>query len=254
MSPHVETFGNGPDVVLLHGWGLHGGIWMPVRDALAERFTLHIVDLPGHGHSRSARFTGLRDLADQVAGVLPREYALCGWSLGGQVAMALALGGASIHKLLLVSTTPCFAQRADWPHAMTPAVLADFAARLAADYRKTLLNFLNLQALHDAAARRTIHALRDELFARGEPHPDTLSAGLNVLSETDLRPDAPSIRASTLIVHGDRDALTPFGAGGWLAGALPHARMLAFERCAHVPFLSHPDTFVRAATEFLQEP
>lgn len=254
MSLHVDIQGNGPDLVLLHGWGLHGGIWNPVRDALAEWFTLHIVDLPGHGHSRSARFGDLRDLADQVADVLPKEYALCGWSLGGQIAMALALSNASIRKLLLVSTTPCFVQRADWRHAMTPAVLANFAARLAVDYRKTLLNFLNLQALHDSAARKTIHALREELFARGEPHPDTLGAGLNVLAETDLRPVVSDIQPSTLIVHGDRDALTPLGAGDWLAGALPNARLLPFERCAHVPFLSHPAAFVQAATGFLQEP
>jgi pimeloyl-[acyl-carrier protein] methyl ester esterase len=252
MTLHVETTGQGPNLVLLHGWGLHGGIWNPVRDALAREFTLHIVDLPGHGYSRAARFGSLSDLAAQVAAVLPRDYALCGWSLGGQVALRLALDGANIGKLILVSTTPCFAQRADWPHAMTPAVLADFASRLSSDYRKTLLNFLNLQALNDGAARKTIHALRDELFARGEPHPDALGAGLQVLAETDLRGQVGGIRTPSLSIHGDRDALTPFEAGEWLAQSVGDGTLLAIERCAHVPFLSYPDCFASETTSFLR--
>lgn len=252
MSVHVEVTGSGPALVLLHGWGMHGGIWQPVRDALAARFTLHIVDLPGHGFSRAENFGNVREVAAQVARALPQSYALCGWSLGGHVAMALADSGAPIHSLVLVATTPCFVQQADWPHAMTPAVLAEFSSRLASDYRKTLLNFLNLQALNDARARATIHALRSELFARGEPSADALNAGLNVLAHSDLRSAIPHIAQPTLVIHGDRDALTPLGAGRWLAATLPDARLIEMPQCAHVPFLSHPEAFSAAVIDFLE--
>ena len=47
----VHTQGRGPDVVLLHGWGLHGGVWARIADHLAADFTVHSVDLPGHGAS-----------------------------------------------------------------------------------------------------------------------------------------------------------------------------------------------------------
>ncbi|PIQ13165.1 MAG: pimeloyl-[acyl-carrier protein] methyl ester esterase, partial [Hydrogenophilales bacterium CG18_big_fil_WC_8_21_14_2_50_58_12] len=47
MSMHIEIVGSGPYLALLHGWGMHGGVWDGVRDALAQRFRLHIVDLPG---------------------------------------------------------------------------------------------------------------------------------------------------------------------------------------------------------------
>ena len=55
MSPslYFETSGRGRDVVLVHGWGLHGGVWARVAAALADHFTVHQVDLPGHGHSAS---------------------------------------------------------------------------------------------------------------------------------------------------------------------------------------------------------
>ena len=52
MSLHVERSGHGPDVVLLHGWAMHGGVFAPLVERLASRFTLYLVDLPGHGYSR----------------------------------------------------------------------------------------------------------------------------------------------------------------------------------------------------------
>ena len=48
---HVEVRGSGPDLVLLHGWALHGGMWGPWLDHLATHRRLHVIDLPGHGHS-----------------------------------------------------------------------------------------------------------------------------------------------------------------------------------------------------------
>ena len=49
---HIETLGSGPSLVLLHGWALHGGVFAPLVQRLSDRYTLHLVDLPGHGHSR----------------------------------------------------------------------------------------------------------------------------------------------------------------------------------------------------------
>ena len=49
---HVEIRGTGPDLVLLHGWALHGGMWGPWLDELGRRARLHLIDLPGHGRSR----------------------------------------------------------------------------------------------------------------------------------------------------------------------------------------------------------
>lgn len=49
---HIDVTGQGPDLVLIHGWALQGGVFAPLVQRLADRFTLHLVDLPGHGHSR----------------------------------------------------------------------------------------------------------------------------------------------------------------------------------------------------------
>ena len=91
MSLHVEIRGQGPDLVLLHGWALHGGMWGSWLDELATHARLHLVDLPGHGHSPwIPALPSLAELARTVGPIVPPGAALVGWSLGGMIALELA--------------------------------------------------------------------------------------------------------------------------------------------------------------------
>jgi pimeloyl-[acyl-carrier protein] methyl ester esterase len=237
---------------LLHGWGLHGGIWDGVREALAERFRVHVVDLPGYGTSPACEPYTLEAIAHTVARALPEHTHVVGWSLGGQVALQWAkLAPQQIGKLILIGTTPCFRQREDWTHGLTNPVMAEFAASLEQDYEGTLKRFLSLQARSGDEARATIVALREKLFARGKPSIETLRAGLAILSELDLREELGSIQQDTLVIHGSHDTLTPPAAGQWLAQVLPHAQFEMVRGAAHAPFLSHLQATLDAMTRFL---
>ena len=87
---HIETLGSGPDLVLIHGWALHGGVFAPLARRLAPHFRLHLVDLPGHGLSRDPDETlDLRSVAVHVAAQTPPAIWL-GWSLGGLLALRAA--------------------------------------------------------------------------------------------------------------------------------------------------------------------
>ena len=49
---HIETHGSGPvPLVMIHGWAMHGGILAPLVEVLADRCTMYVADLPGHGYS-----------------------------------------------------------------------------------------------------------------------------------------------------------------------------------------------------------
>ena len=55
MNPlYSHTLGSGPDVVLLHGWGMHSGVWEDVVEALLDHHRVTVLDLPGHGYSRAS--------------------------------------------------------------------------------------------------------------------------------------------------------------------------------------------------------
>lgn len=252
---HVESVGAGPPLVLLHGFALHGGLFAPLLPALARRHRVHVVDLPGHGHSSCAVPATLDAIADAVADAVeahaPRARVL-GWSFGGQVALAWAhRRPASVDRLLLVCATPSFVTRADWHCAMSAATLLRFGDELGVAYKLTLQRFVTLQVQGSEAGRATLHQLRARLFERGAPSRATLNALLALLVETDLRAIVPKVRAPALVISGERDTLAPAAAGRWLASALPQARHVLLEGAAHAPFLSHPRAFERAVKDFL---
>ena len=73
---YVETLGEGPDLVLLHGWAMHSGIWGSVRSQLAQYFRLHLVDLPGHGVSPTPWIHGpdtLKNMSEMIMDSLPEQ-------------------------------------------------------------------------------------------------------------------------------------------------------------------------------------
>jgi pimeloyl-[acyl-carrier protein] methyl ester esterase len=153
---------------------------------------------------------------------------------------------ARVARLVLVASTPCFAERPDWPHAMKPATLAEFAAGLAADRDGTLARFVRLNALNGSRSREAVRTFTARLAAHGTPSSAALASGLDWLATTDLRDGAVSIEAPTLVVHGARDALTPVEAGRWLAGRIPGAKLLEIGAAAHLPFFSHREAFLAA--------
>jgi pimeloyl-[acyl-carrier protein] methyl ester esterase len=253
MSLYREQQGAGTDVVLVHGWGLHGGIWGDLPAQLAQRHRVSVVDLPGHGRSRGVPFPeDLPRLAQSVAQHLPASATWIGWSLGGLVAMSVALQSpAHVMRLVLVGSTPRFVQAPDWRGAMPPELLTQFAQELAGDYRATLQRFLSLQMGMDAAGRALLKTLRCEMFRHGEPDAAALIGGLAILRDTDLRPQLPRIACPTLIVHGEHDRLASASASEYLQAHMPDARRVCIDSAGHAPFLSHPDQFRTLLQDFL---
>jgi pimeloyl-[acyl-carrier protein] methyl ester esterase len=248
----IESAGTGPPLVLLHGWAMHSGLFAPLLPHLTDRFRVHRVDLPGHGRSATVAPYALDTIVAVIASAIARvaggaeaPLTLLGWSLGGAVALRWALTEPSrIARLIVTGTTPCFVARPDWPHAMAAATLRRFGDELAVSYRLTLQRFIALQVEGSEHARAARAQLRGELFARGEPSPETLHAALQLLGCTDLRGEVGAIRQPALVIAGARDVLTPPAAGEWLARALPRGAFRQIEGAGHAAFLSHSEAFV----------
>ena len=264
VAVHVESIGHGPPVVLLHGWAMHSGVWGPLFAALSRHHRVHAADLPGHGHSPplfahatssdgTARDT-LDTMVAAVAAAFARETGpliVVGWSMGGLVAMRWALTQPDrVGRLVLLCTTPRFVIGDDWPHAMSRETLDRFGDELQVAWKLTVQRFLALQVHGSEHGRAALSALRELLWARGEPSRPALAAALRMLADADLREEAARIRQPALVISGGRDTLALPAAGRWLAAAIPGARFAEIPGAAHAPFLSHPEALRALLEEF----
>lgn len=249
---HVETRGNGPDLVLLHGWAMHAGIFEALVTRLASDFTLHLVDLPGHGHSRdSAMPLALEPVVAALVERIPRATWL-GWSLGGLFALhAAATRSDAVAAIAMVCASPKFVRGDDWPQGMPPEVFRGFAAGLRSDYRGTLDRFIALEAFGSDDARGELRLLREEVFARGEPAAHVLADGLALLEGSDLRAALPGLTMPTLWLAGRRDRLVDPRAMQAAAAQVADARDVVVEHAGHAPFLTHADAVAQALRSFL---
>ena len=269
---HVDDYGGpGEPLLFIHGWGMHGGMWGGVLDELNKQHRVLAVDLPGHGYSNRSGDRGSRSeeqgasgeqnaaldaIVDQLAAQFSDVEALtvCGWSLGGQIALRWAMRHPDrVKRLVLVSSTPCFVQQADWQCAMHADILAAFAAALRQDYAATLRRFLALQVRGSEQEREQLATLRSSLQSRGEPDMAALEAGLGILRNADLRMELAKIGTPVLVIGGVRDTLTPMQASEYMAAHLPAAQLATIAGAAHAPFLSHRAEFVKHVADFLHE-
>lgn len=209
-----------------------------------------IIDLPGYGSE--PLIADFDAAVDAIAARLQPGTALGGWSLGAQLALAVAARHpAKVGKLLLVAGTTSFVQRDGWPYAMPPNMLAEFTAGIAADVEAMLPRFVGGFNRGDARAK----SVTAELLQLADPRPsgEVLATGLRWLRDVDLRSDAPRVACPTLLVHGAADPLMALGAAEALAALIPGAQLAVFDDCAHAPFLSRPDDFIARARDFLHD-
>lgn len=255
MRLHTETTGAGPDLVLLHGWGMNGAVWETVAESLSADYRVTIIELPGHGHSPFAGgLDSLRDWARACLSAAPDRAVWIGWSLGGQIAVQAALlSPRRVSGLVPVAASPCFVQADGWPHAVARGTLAGFAATLRDDPRTTLERFLALQVRGSAEARPTLRRLRQGLSDRPDPDPAALDRGLELLRETDLRDRLAGLQCPSLWLLGQRDTLVPAGVAEDIERLLPAARVRVIPGAGHAPFLSHGRESLAALAAFLEQ-
>lgn len=241
-------------MVLLHGWGSNGDVWHGLRLGLGTKRLIAAPDLPGYGDTDApSRYT-----ADTLSRILARRYKepclVCGWSMGGMMAIAWAEAfPETVRGLVLVSVTPSFIQRPGWLHGLSPNILGDFVEALNTDPLATLSRFYALQAHGGEAAREVVTALRESMMSKRAPTEEVLRWGLALLNTEDLRDRVRNIACPVLVIHGEQDRVCPVGAGKWLRENIKVSRLALHPRAAHVPFISHPTWFEARLEEFIRD-
>jgi len=204
---YAETIGQGEDVILVHGWGMHAGFWREFAALLADSYRVTSLDLPGHGRSEMIDEFSLSKVANALVKVSPEKAHWVGWSLGASIVLQLAaLYPERVHTLSLIAGNPKFTKVDDWQSGLETKELDLFHDNLKQNFHITLLRFLKLQTRGMAGSKSAFQILRDRLNECEAPHARALSSGVEILKIADLRAVMAQLKHTLLILLGTEDA------------------------------------------------
>ena len=241
-----------PHLVMLHGWGLHSGVWASFLPLLTPHFQITLIDLPGFG--KTGADISYADFFRELPGLVPQKAVWLGWSLGGAMALAMAdRHPERVQALCLMAATPCFVRRPDWQAAMPETSFSDFKNAVQEDAPITLEGFLALQCKGSVSMKTDLRFLQSVLATGKIPGVSALLRGLENLAHMDLRDALHALERPVQVVLGEKDVLIPVSLEKALKALNPAVSVTVIGGAAHLPFVSHAKACSDALLQFCRQ-
>jgi len=240
---HYEVAGDGPALILTHGYSSTGDMWAGQVGPLSKHFKVITWDMRGHGRSDYPEDPGqyseaatVEDMAALLDAVGAKEAVVGGLSLGGYMSLAFhATYPERTRALLIIDTGPGFKKdeaRDAWNAN---------AQRTAERYEQ---NGLPDPARVSAEVR----------LARHRDATGLARAARGMLAQKNARviESLPTIAVPAIVIVGAND--TPFlAASDYMAGKIPGAKKAVIEGAGHSANIDQPEAFNAALLGFLKD-
>ena len=238
---HYEVHGDGPPLILTHGYSSTSAMWREQIAPLSKHHRLILWDMRGHGQSdypddpnAYSEALTVMDIAALLDALGADRAIVGGLSLGGYMSLAFYRAHPErVRGLLIIDTGPGF--KKDEAREAWNKRAFDTAERLERE---------GLDVLKSASRERSMVQHRD---ARG-----LALAARGMLTQRDARviESLPTIKVPTLIVVGADD--TPFlAASDYMAAKIPGARKVVIPNAGHAVNIDQPKAFIDAVEPFL---
>jgi pimeloyl-ACP methyl ester carboxylesterase len=241
----LESEGSGadtsPSLLFVHGAGGNASIWDEQASFFQGKARIFRVELPGHGGSSGRGEEGIPDYAQWVRGFLeigpyPGPFVVIGHSMGGAVALQLALEPPpSLGGIVLIGTGAKL--------GVMPAIFQLLETDPEGFFRTIDLVAYGPDAPADLKKRGTD-------AVRTCPIP-VITKDFRACSRFDVRARLHEIRLPTLILCGEEDKLTPVRYSTFLAEHIPGSRLVLIPEAGHMVMMERPEPVNGAILEFL---
>lgn len=260
---YAKVWGEGPPVVLIHGWPLSGDSWDPISQALADSgFKAIAYDRRGFGRSEQPSSGYDYDtFADDLAAVMEatgatQDVTLVGFSMGGgEIARYLSRhGGKGVARVALISSVvPYMLQTPDNPDGVPQSTFDDMTQGMLQDrahfFTGFFKDFYGIGFIAKPVSEEVLHLSWITAMQAGL-RPTLASA--KAFATTDFRPDLASFTMPTLIIHGTADNTVPIDTSARaLAKAVPDATLIEYDGEAHGVFATQTDRLKDDLLDFI---
>ena len=244
MKVKYDVSGNGPAMILMHGWGCNGSTIQTIANIAAEQHTVYNIDLPGFGgSSEPATVWDVNDytvmLEHFVASLNIKNPIILGHSFGGRVGI-LYSSRNSVDKLVLVDSAGVK------PRRSFRYYLKVYTFKLGKMVTRLLVG------KETAAARIEQMRKRNGSSDYAMASPMMRSILVKVVNE-DLKHVMPSINVPTLLIWGENDTATPLRDAKIMERLIPDAGLVSFPGCGHYSFLDNPYQFAAVLRSFINK-
>lgn len=236
-------------IALIHGVGLDGSMWEPVREFLEPEYDVQIVELLGHGQRREPAPEGLTlaELAADVAGRLEPNTHLVGFSLGALVAQYLARFRPDLVASLVSVASVC--ARTPEEHAAVMVRLAsaasDFPATVEASIRRWYPEGTSVPAELVEATRKVL--------LNNDPQSFLACYRVFATADAEIAPELPRITVPSHAVTGELDPGSTPDMSARLAAAIPGCTYTVIRGTRHMMPVERPQELANTLTAFLKE-
>ena len=259
---HYLEAGNGPPIILIHGFLYHTVMWRKNIDALAEKFRVYAIDLWGWGYSEilKEKEYSFERYGKQVLGFMDalniKKATLGGQSMGGGISVYVAAHYPDrVDRLILVD----------------PAVIPYPMTTIGRIYQFPFIGEFMNAIPGDALMRNNIKTIwfydRNKVteeyckevlqpFCVKGSYAGSMFILRNVLKEPYVEKEAnllAKMSIPTLIIHGREDKSVPLDRSKRLNDLWKGSKLVIFDKAGHSPHEEYPEKFNKLAIEFLSE-
>lgn len=243
LLTHYEVHGKGKPVLLLHGWGDSVTGLHKLQAALAKKYKVIAVDLPGFGGTQAPEGVwGLDDYAYFVDHFLAKIEAkqlkaILGHSNGGAIAIrGMARGWLSAEKLVLLASAGV---RGEYKGRVKALRLITKAGKaLTAPLPKSVKQKLRGKVYQTVGSDMLVAEHLQETFKK--------------IVTDDVREDASHLTLPTIIIYGDKDESTPVSYAKMFNEAIKGSKLEIFPGAGHFVHNDEPEKVVKSIEGFLK--
>jgi pimeloyl-ACP methyl ester carboxylesterase len=246
--------GDGPPVVLLHGFPTSSFLWREIVPVLAARMRVIVPDLLGYGGSDQPADAALSIRAQagyvrELLGSLQiRELAAVGHDIGGGVAQLMALEGG-VRALVLVDSVAFDTWPIEGVRMIQDAGREQETPDFVRDVLTVALDLGSARGLGDDVRRRYLAPFDGDEGARAFFR---AARGIDGRGLAGREEDLARLEVPTLLVWGEDDPFVPVEVADRLAEVLPRAAEVLLPGCSHLVTEDAPDALAQLVAEFLR--